>query len=510
MNTGKHELPEKIIKIAESEFGITGLHDYQKNIILDICETCISDNNEKPCQSLTILPTGAGKSLCYMLPCFLITGYTLVIYPLNALIADQYKRFIEAGIEAAVIQGGMTRAERKKVLNHDFRAILTNPEALMQDDVKRMLLQKPPAHLVIDEAHTFAEWGTTFRPACLAAAEFIQHTGFLRMSAFTATASPSLLKEITAILFPSGAYNLFSQTPARENISFSLRLSGSRNADLYSLLITENLPRPLIIFCSTRGETEEASRMLSRYIEYKLIRFYHAGLSREEKQRAEKWFMAGGDKILISTCAFGLGVDARSVKTVIHRTAPSSVEAYIQESGRAGRDGSLCRAILLLGPEDFLLSRNGNADRRHQLLTAVSRENACRRVSLMALFSPESEHPPCGICDVCRGNVSPVPRGMYELLTVIAAFNGTLLSGETAEYLKSYCVFPGNGSLKQQLIYFNSWEYDWCQEIIEAAVLYGYLKKGWAFRKNSRRLRLSKQGKLLLKKTESPVRVENQ
>ena len=491
---------EKLVKdICRQKFGIDRLYPYQISIILDIAAACSTEysSGEELKKSLTILPTGAGKSLCYMLPCFLFNGYTLLVYPLNALISDQYERFTQSGISAGVLRGGMTGAERNSLLESvadgSVRALLTNPETLLQRDVQQVLTFHPPVHIVVDEVHTMAEWGTTFRPAFLEAASFMQSLDFSRLSAFTATASPELLRSITAILFPEGVYSFFSRTPAKDNIAFSVRPSLCKDADLTDLIIHRPVKRPLIVFCATRRETEETARLLQRYTEPDKIRFYHAGLDREEKKAIELWFRCGNEKILTATCAFGLGIDAKGVRTVIHRTPPGSIEAYIQETGRAGRDGSLSRAVLLMDPEDLMVvdmkdTAEETQDRKKTFLSACTGKRICRRVAYMQLFSPEEEQPACGICDICTGENSAPVSGAAEVLEIANRFPRLFSPLETAGILKGYRSSSSAVSAGESSSSFGAlahWEFEWCQTLVAAMLASGAIAIDAGIRKKA-------------------------
>jgi ATP-dependent DNA helicase RecQ len=388
-------------------------------------------------RQIVILPTGAGKSLCFQLPAMLLEGPTLVIYPILSLMADQERRLKERGFAPVILRGGQSREEREKIWaklrSGESRFIIANPEVLLTPAVMERLGGLGIVHVVIDEAHCVSEWGESFRPSyleigkILEAARRPEGTGPL-VTAFTATASAPVLEKIERYIFDGGDGAEQSETPAhriigspdRSNIRYTAQGCLLRDLAVRDLL-RGNL-RPAIVFCSSRPGTEK----LARYLRNSLgepddpadreIRFYHAGLSREEKAEVEGWFFQSPGGVLVSTCAYGMGVDKANIRTVIHRDCPPSVEAYLQESGRAGRDGQPSRAILLWGPEDVqaLGRAKSEADRQRlgSLLEYARNIKGCRRQALLALLNYEGggESPETGCCDVCEGTARERPR----------------------------------------------------------------------------------------------------
>jgi ATP-dependent DNA helicase RecQ len=370
-------------------------------------------------RQIVILPTGAGQSLCFQLPAMLLGGPTLVIYPILSLMADQERRLRERGFEPVLIRGGQDAAERNRIWEQlasgKSRFIIANPEVLLTQAMLEKLKTLGILHIVIDEAHCVSEWGESFRPAYVRLQEIITAAGAPLVTAFTATASAPVLEKIERYVFGAPARRIIGN-PDRSNIRYRAQGCILRDLAVRDLLIKN--PLPAIVFCSSRPGTEKLSRyLIDEFRELEgpdaggpgaaEIRFYHAGLSREEKTAVETWFFDNPRGILVSTCAYGMGVDKADIRTVIHRDCPPSVEAYLQESGRAGRDGQSSEAVLLWGPGDGGRLRQARSETEGQRLTALlayARDGQhCRREALLRLLDYEGagERPETRCCDVC-------------------------------------------------------------------------------------------------------------
>ncbi len=416
-------------------FGIKYLFPYQRLVITNILEAAgvegfapqlgrntVTGEMEKydtnPYQ-IVILPTGAGKSLCFMLPVPLIDGITLVIFPLLSLIADQARRLIENNFSPSILRGGQSKAERGKIWNDvktgKSKIILSNPETLLQHDVLEKLKTLQIKHLVIDEMHIVSEWGDTFRPSYLEINRIYKEADIDIVTAFTATASEAILSRVKEILFPDVSPLLITADPDRPNIRYRVLHTISKKYDLFNLSST--CSRPILVFCRSRTSTELTARYLRQRLNEKNIFFYHAGLSKEEKKEAEKWFYNSSDGILAATCAYGMGVDKQNIRTVIHLDPSPSVEAYLQESGRAGRDRQEAEAVSLISDSDFTDTyRMDNPvlkQRYLDFLHALTNDRACRRVSLLKLLGVTNEN--CSGCDVCNKELQKEISGFSAL-----------------------------------------------------------------------------------------------
>jgi ATP-dependent DNA helicase RecQ len=364
----------------------------------------------------------------------LLEGPTLVIYPILSLMADQERRLKDRGFEPALLRGGQDAAERNRLWEQlksgKSRFIIANPEVLLTPAVMGKLKTLGILHIVIDEAHCVSEWGESFRPAYLRIREIIDAAASPLVTAFTATASAPVLEKIETYVFGSPTRRIIGN-PDRSNIRYAARCCILRDLAVRDLLAANNLPA--IVFCSSRPGTEKLSRYLGTELKEAgrpeaEIRFYHAGLSREEKTAVEQWFFGNPRGILVSTCAYGMGVDKADIRTVIHRDCPPSVEAYLQESGRAGRDGEPSRAVLLWGPGDERrLERTGSkaeGRRMASLLDYARDARHCRRAALLGLLNYEGagDSPEKNCCDVCdagagtAGETAAVPREEPALL----------------------------------------------------------------------------------------------
>ena len=411
-------------------------------------ESSLTDR-ESGGRQIVILPTGAGKSLCFQLPAMLMDGPTLVIYPILGLMADQERRLAERGFSPVTLRGGQTREEREliwdKLRSGTSKFVIANPEVLLTPAVMGRIKDMKIIHVVVDEAHCVSEWGESFRPSYLEINKIIEASGASMVTAFTATAGASVLEKIEKYIFGGLGAGRIIGNPDRKNISYAARGCICRNLAVRDLILANR--RPAIVFCSSRPGTENLARylrneMAERNISWqKEIRFYHAGLSREEKKETEDWFLHSSEAVLCATCAYGLGIDKPDIRTVIHRDCPPSVEAYLQESGRAGRDGNPSVAVFLWGPEDdrSLQRAKTEADRKRiTRLMAYARDTGhCRRDALLDLldYEGEKDSPGAPCCDVCEKNAGAGLREEYSLTDFFRRNKRSYTAGEAARLL---------------------------------------------------------------------------
>ena len=430
-------------KKALEHFNIHYLFPYQRLVITNILEAAGIDGfkrepernpvtgewemyDTRPVQ-IVILPTGSGKSLCYMLPAALLPGATLVIFPLLSLITDQARRLLKAGFHPAVLKGGQHSTEREEIWRTikkgKTKIILSNPETILRPEILSRIKTAKISHLVIDEMHIVSEWGDTFRPSYLKIKEVYKAVDIAVITAFTATASPVILSRVKEILFPGLSPAIISADPDRPNIRYRVIRSLSKNHDLAALI--HRAERPVLVFNRSRTGAELTARYLGKVLNGNDIYFYHAGLSSEEKKKIESWFLHSKRGILTATCAYGLGVDKSNIRTVIHLDPPPSVEAYLQESGRAGRDRKEADAILLVSEKDFLsgyaIKNTILKERYLNFLHAVTDDTHCRRQSLLKLLGADNDS--CSGCDVCSRTVITSMSGIDEITGYVKSRN---------------------------------------------------------------------------------------
>ncbi len=383
-----------IQELAKEKLGVPYLYPFQAQAILGIV------NQNGP--NLIIFPTGAGKSLCFTLPIFLLEGLTVIVYPLLALMEDQNRRFQSLGIPSLVLRGGQTRKHRsdlwERVSNGSVKVLITNPEMLVQAEVREKLQKIKIGHLVFDEAHCIDQWGLSFRPAYLEAAKGALSLAAGRLSAFTATAGIQTQNALEANLFQNLKFNSYRRIPDRPNIYYKVVKGFSRRQMLLELLKTEQ--RPLIVFASSRMGVQSLAELISSETCDTEVRFYHAGLTREEKTRVETWFFASETGVLCTTSAYGMGVDKAGIRTVIHWDPSESLTSYLQESGRAGRDGKPARAIQLVTRHSKFKSEDNK--------TYCENSQYCRRELLLKALDSKLET--CSGCDICAGEKNEEPN----------------------------------------------------------------------------------------------------
>ena len=413
-------------------------------------------------RQIVLLPTGAGKSLCFQVPALLLDKPTLIIYPLLALMSDQMRRMCEGNLEPALFRGSQTPEERNaqyaRLEGRDgkppAKLIIANPEILMQDAVLSRIARRGIAHLAIDEAHCVSEWGGSFRPAYQTLKHVIETLKPPAVTAFTATAGNEVLTRISELLFDGRAHLVRGESD-RPNISYYVRQCRVKPPAL--LQEVKQRARPMVIFCATRNGTEQIAAFLRYTLHDAAIRFYHAGLQRDEKTEVEQWFHRHDSAILVTTCAWGMGVDKKNVRTVIHLNPSPTAEAYIQEAGRGGRDGSPAQAVLLWSPEDKrrIAQLPERQRKRADILAAFAESGRCRREVLLEALGETRAVPrhagdesiACSGCDVCEKTARPYPQDERELIAFIARHKRQYTASALVSFLHSRLPFWRAGDL---------------------------------------------------------------
>jgi ATP-dependent DNA helicase RecQ len=324
--------------------------------------------------SLVVMPTGGGKSLCYQLPALAtewLPGRPLVVVvsPLIALMADQWRRLREAGVNATMLASGMEEGHNSQALAEiaagETQLVLAAPERFASRAFREALAQRKIALFVVDEAHCVAEWGHDFRPDYLRLHSAIESIGAHPprppVMAATATATPRVAEEIAARLGLRDWLSIRSGFD-RPSLAFdvvSVEGKGAvarKRAALLHVLGTPASPAssalPAIVYCGTRKDTDEVAVLIAERTGVETVR-YHAGMSPDARRASQEAFMEGGAEVVVATNAFGMGVDKADVRTVAHWALPTSLEAYYQEAGRGGRDGRPARALLLAARMDL-------------------------------------------------------------------------------------------------------------------------------------------------------------
>lgn len=471
-------IPDPVTDLATTIFGIPYLYPYQRLVVSNILDAVLRTGEEGSFRQIVLLPTGSGKSLCFQLPSLLIPGLTIVVYPLLGLIADQQRRLDERNIKAVTLKGGMTLPEReaafKACLSGKIRMVLTNPEILITPACMDFLEKAEIDHFVIDEAHCVAEWGDSFRPSYLELARPLAAAKPKVVTAFTATASPAILKRITGLLFGNEPYGLIAGQPDRPNIHYSVIPTVSMLRSIRQAV--SGGTRPLIVFVQSRKAAELVAEDLQQCFPEIDSRFYHAGLEKPERSSLEAWFLHSPDGVLCATCAYGMGLDKADVRTVVHYGPPSSAEAYLQESGRAGRDGEEAKAILIAwdkpgwnfeepGSKKSTLTELEAlaALRKNMMNEYASRKRGCRREYLLAAMGDSrSSETSCSGCDSCSNTAQEEAEGKDVIMAALSKHTRRFTERGLTKFLAGdpdQSLFPGWGTL-------GSWRPEEIQEAI--------------------------------------------
>ena len=341
-----------MLNLLRREFGLRHFRPGQEETI-----RAVLDSRDTLC----VLPTGGGKSLTYQLPSLLLPGLTVVVSPLIALIRDQFEKLRAQGIETVRLDSSLTGTEKEEALSlleeGDQKIVLITPEGATGPAFKKRVSGQQVSLLVIDEAHCVSEWGHDFRPAYLALGALAEDLGRPPILALTATAPPLVREEIVKRLGLRDPVRVVKPV-ARPNLRFEVKDCPSEDIKRRELVqYLRRLRRPGIVYCSTVKDVEELGALCK--IARIPAEIYHGRLTKAERDHAHRRFMSSGKRIvMIATSAFGLGVDKADIRYVLHYQVPGSLESYVQEAGRGGRDGLPTRCILLWDPRDVDVQRH--------------------------------------------------------------------------------------------------------------------------------------------------------
>ncbi|MGH2343211.1 DNA helicase RecQ [Segnochrobactraceae bacterium EtOH-i3] len=383
---------------------------------------------------LAVMPTGAGKSLCYQLPALVFGGLSVVVSPLIALMDDQVAALNLSGIPAGAIHSGHSRTQNVDVwlqaARGELRLLYMSPERLLTDRMIAALQKLGVALVAIDEAHCISQWGHSFREDYLALGRLREDFPDAALVALTATADASTREDIAYRLF-GGSADVFVSGFDRPNISISVADKSEANSQI-ERFVTARPGVSGIVYRISRKKVEETTERLVAAGVRALP--YHAGMDTAARAKNQEIFLAEDGVVMVATVAFGMGIDKSDVRYVLHGDMPGSLEAYYQEIGRAGRDGHPAEALLLYGLEDvntrrrFIDDASQDADRRRvearrlDAMVGFCEAVTCRRAALLSYFGETVA--PCGNCDTCR-DPPEVVDGTEEAKTLIALVEAT-------------------------------------------------------------------------------------
>lgn len=419
---------------------------------------------------LGIMPTGAGKSICYQVPALMLEGITIVISPLISLMADQVGALVRSGINAAYINSSLTYPQYREVfrraMSGRYKIIYVAPERLLTEEFLSLAAAVKISMITVDEAHCVSQWGQDFRPSYLKITEFISALQYRPVvSAFTATATGEVREDISNILRLKNPFTITTGFD-RKNLYFGVLNPKDKFAEL-TKIIERNKGKSGIVYCITRKGVEEVSERLCE-AGIPAAR-YHAGLPDEERRKNQEDFIFDRKQVIVATNAFGMGIDKSDVSYVVHYNMPKNLEEYYQEAGRAGRDGEPAECILLYSGKDVRTNRfliengnEGNPDiteemreelkkrdlERLKAMTFYSTLNGCLREYILRYFGERAPNY-CGNCSSCCTNFETVDITVeaQKIVSCVYRVNSTGRS-----YGRSMIADILNGSKRERVL----------------------------------------------------------
>ena len=466
-------------------FGYDTFRGKQEDIIYHL----LNQNN-----TFVIMPTGAGKSLCYQLPAIIQEGTAIVISPLIALMKNQVDQMNALGINARFLNSTLSKSETKKVMKNTIdgtiKLLYIAPESLTKEQNIEFLRKSKISFVAIDEAHCISEWGHDFRPEYRRIKEIVEKLGKIPTIALTATATPKVQLDIQKNLSMDGV-QLFKSSFNRTNLYYEVRQKKDAKKQLIKF-IKDRKGKSGIVYCLSRKKVDEIATFL-KLNDVKAVP-YHAGMESKERIKNQDDFLNENIDIVVATIAFGMGIDKPDVRFVVHYDVPKSIEGYYQETGRGGRDGINSDCLMFYSYNDILKLETFNRDKpvserenaRFLLdeMASYAESSICRRKQLLHYFGEVYKKENCGQCDNCIH-----PKEQFEaeeiikiiINSVIQTNNRfdinhltTLIVGKSTQHIKSYKhdkleIFGKGKEINADEIFWKS--------VIRQTLLHGFLEK---------------------------------
>ncbi|WP_430875193.1 DNA helicase RecQ [Gilliamella sp. G0441] len=395
-------IKDQIDTVLHNVFGYKSFRNQQKEII----ESIIDGRD-----TLIIIPTGGGKSLCYQIPAVILPKTAIVVSPLISLMKDQVDQLAANGIPAAYLNGSQSSSEQQNVieqyLNHSIKLLYISPERLALAYFQSLIEQNPPSLIAIDEAHCISQWGHDFRPDYRQLGQLSARFPGVPIVALTATADKMTQADIITqlnLVDPLVVVRSFD----RPNIRYTVVEKYNLTDQIVSFIETQK-GNSGIIYCASRSKVEDmTTKLAARGFS---VAAYHAGLTNQQRQQAQEAFLKDDIQIIVATVAFGMGINKPNVRFVVHADCPRSIEAYYQETGRAGRDGVPAEVMLLFNANDLGWYRQQISEKMegqhkdvefHKIdaMQSFAQSLTCRRIVLLNYFG-EQRQEPCNNCDIC-------------------------------------------------------------------------------------------------------------